>query len=71
MKAEEYSVESKEIGGQRIKITTYRIGDVYHCHVANADPGATIARADAGTREEAERIALAKTAARLIAQSRS
>jgi hypothetical protein len=65
MKAEEYRVESKEIAGQHVKVTSYRIGDLYHCHVANADPGATVARAEAATREEAERAAVAKAAARL------
>lgn len=65
MHAEEYRVELREIAGQQIKITTYRIGDLFYCHVANVDPGATIARAEAGTREEAERAASAKAAERL------
>jgi hypothetical protein len=65
MKAEEYRVELKEIAGQQIRITTYRIGDLYHCHVANADPGATIARAEAATRNDAERAAVAKATERL------
>lgn len=65
MKAEEYRVESKEVAGQQIKITTYRIGDLYHCHVANADPGATIARADGATRDKALNAAVAKAQQRL------
>jgi hypothetical protein len=65
MKAQDYHTESREVAGVAIKVTTYRIGDPYHCHVANADPGATIARAEAATREEAERAAVAKATERL------
>ena len=35
-------------------IETYKLGDVYHCTIANVDPGARFARADGPTREEAE-----------------
>jgi hypothetical protein len=42
---------------------------VYHCTIANVDPGARFARADGATREDAEARALEK-AARYLAQTR-
>jgi hypothetical protein len=69
VKAEEYSRAERELEGWRITIETYRVGDVYHCTIANADPGARIARADGATRDEAEQRALEK-AARYLGQTR-
>ena len=69
MKPEEYSQRQLELGGWPITVETYKLGAVYHCAVANADPGAQFARADGSTREEAEHRALEK-AARYLAQTR-
>ena len=44
-------------------------GDVYHCTIANVDPGARFARADGSTREEAESRAIEK-ATRYLQQTR-
>lgn len=71
MKAEDYRVEYREISGVKVKAASYRIGDTYYCHLENLDPGATIARAEAGTREEAINLALEKAAARLQSKSAS
>ncbi len=65
MKTEDYHVEKKELQGVMVSVTSYRIGDRFYCHVANLDPGATIARAEADSHAEAERVALAKAAERL------
>ena len=65
LNAEDYQTDTKTISGVPVKIATYRIGDLYHCHIANADPGATIARAEAPTRNEAVNAALAKARERL------
>lgn len=65
MKAEDYRVEERVIDDVPIKITSYKIGGRYHCHVANQDPGATIARAESITRDEAEENAIAKARKRL------
>ncbi len=48
-----------------MNVTSYKIGDHYHCHIANIDPGATISRTDGMTREEAELTALAHALQRL------
>ena len=69
MKPEDYSRRQQEIGGWQVTIETYQLGDVYHCTIANLDPGARFARADGATKEEAEKLAMDK-AARYLAQTR-
>jgi len=69
VKPEEHSRRSQELAGWAIEIETYKLGDVYHCTIANADPGARFARADGSTREEAESRAIEK-ATRYLAQTR-
>lgn len=69
MKPEEYSRRRAEVGGWAIEIETYRLGDVYHTTIYNADPGARFARADGSTKEEAEKSALEK-ASKYLAQTR-
>ena len=64
-RAQEYKTERREIAGVNIDVTTYKVGDRYFCHVSNTDPGATIARAEADTREMAEQLALTKAKDRL------
>jgi hypothetical protein len=69
VKPEDHSHRQQELAGWAITIDTYKLGDVYHCTIANVDPGARFARADGATREEAETRALEK-AARYLAQTR-
>jgi hypothetical protein len=69
MKPEDHSLRQMHLAGWPITIETYKLGDVYHCSIANADPGARFARADGSTREEAEQRALEK-AKRYLAQTR-
>jgi len=54
MRAEEHSTRTLEIEGWKVRLTSYRLGDSYHCIADNVDPGAWIARAQGATREEAE-----------------
>ena len=49
-KPEEYSRRQMELAGWPIDIETYKLGDVYHCTIANVDPGARFARADGSTK---------------------
>lgn len=65
MKAEEYESEVKELNGTKVEIRAYKIGDSYYCHVNNTDPGATIARGEGKTRDEAINAAIAKAQQRL------
>ena len=69
MKSEDYSRRRIELSGWPIDIEIYRLGDVYHATVYNADPGARFARADGATKEEAEQRALEK-ASKYLAQTR-
>jgi len=69
MKPEDYSRRQTEIGGWAVTIETYKLGDVYHCTIANVDPGARFARADGPTKDVAESAAIEK-ATRFLAQTR-
>ena len=69
MKPEDYSRRQTELLGWAISIETYKLGDVYHCSIANVDPGASFARGDGPTKDAAEREALEK-ATRYLAQTR-
>jgi len=69
MKPEEYSRRQQELAGWQVTIETYKLGDVYHCTIANVDPGARVARADGATCEEAEARAIEK-ATRYLGQTR-
>ena len=69
MKPEDYSRHQQELAGWQVMIETYKLGDVYHCTIANVDPGARFARADGETKEEAESRAIEK-ATRYLGQTR-
>ena len=69
MKAEGYERRRQELGGWPIEIETYQLGEIFYCTINNVDPGARFARAEAPTREEAEKQALAK-AEKYLAQTR-
>ena len=65
MKSEGFQSTAREIAGTQVNVESYKIGERYFCHISNRDPGATIARAEGGTREEAEKSAIAKATGRL------
>ena len=65
MNTQQYQDELKEVNGILVRITTYKIGDEYFCHITNADPGATIARAAGSNVEEARQKAMQKVMKRL------
>ena len=69
MNAEGYTRREQDLSGWSIVLETYRLGDKYFCTLSNFDPGARVARAEGRTREEAERIALEKSA-RWLGQTR-
>ncbi len=58
MKAEEYSERQVDVEPWQVKLTSYKLGDVYHCKADNVSPGAALARTTGATREEAEQKAL-------------
>ena len=65
MNTENFKEEYVELEGIKVRSTTYKIGDECYCHIYNADPGATIARATASTVEEAKQKAVEKASSRL------
>ena len=69
MRTEQFSEEIEELNGISIRITTYKIDNEFYCHVANADPGAVIARACAATREAAREEAIRKAQSRIVTKS--
>jgi hypothetical protein len=58
MNAEEYSERQVEVAPWQVKLTTYKLGGVYHSKADNVSPGAALARTTGATREEAEQKAL-------------
>ncbi|HEV8630369.1 MAG TPA: hypothetical protein VGV61_08630 [Thermoanaerobaculia bacterium] len=53
------------VGRFRVRLTSYRTSGGFACVADNVDPGANIARAQAGSREQAEAMALARAKERL------
>ena len=70
MNVENFKEELTELAGTNVRVTTYKIGDDYHCHIYNLDPGATIARGSASNLEDAINKAMEKAAARLAATTK-
>lgn len=64
-KPEHYERRHSTCEGWDIGVTSYKLRDVYYCKIDNVDPGATVARASAPTREAAEAEALRKAQSRL------
>jgi hypothetical protein len=58
MKAEEYQERKVEVLGWPVNLTSYRLGEVFHCKADNVAPGAALARTTGATRDEAEKKAL-------------
>jgi hypothetical protein len=58
MKVEEYQERKIEFFGWPVNLTSYRLGNVFHCKADNVSPGAALARTTGATREEAEKKAL-------------
>ena len=69
MKAAEFTRRTQALEGWDIVVETYRLGETYFTTISSADAGARFARAQGGSRDEAERIAIEK-AARWLGQTR-
>ena len=48
MKAEEYSERQVDVEPWQVKLTSYKLDDVYHCKADNVSPGAALARTTGG-----------------------
>ena len=69
MNSEDYSERVVDVSGWQCRLTSYKLGDVYHCHADNVSPGARLARTTGATKEEAETAALAR-ATELLARTK-
>ena len=69
MKVEEFQERKVEIRGWPVNLTSYRLGEVYHCKADNVSPGAALARTTGATRKEAEKKAMER-AEQLLARTR-
>jgi hypothetical protein len=69
MKPEEYSERKIEVDGWEVNLTSYRLGELFHCKADNVSPGAWIARTTGASREEAEQKALDR-ARQLLSRTR-
>ena len=69
MRVEEYGERSLQLAGWDVHLTTYKLGDVYHCKADNVSPGAALARTTGATRDEAESRAIER-AEQLLAKTR-
>jgi hypothetical protein len=60
MKVENYAERKIDVDGWPVNLTSYQIGEVFHCRADNVSPGAGLARTTGATREEAEQKAIAR-----------
>lgn len=60
MRVEEYGERNLQLAGWDVHLTTYKLGDKYHCKADNVSPGAALARTTGATRDEAENAAIAR-----------
>jgi hypothetical protein len=58
MKAEDYRERLVDDEPWQIRLSSYKLGETYHCKADNVSPGAALARSTGVTREEAEAKAL-------------
>lgn len=65
MKAEDYLTREETLAGWAVRVISYQLGGRFLATVENVDVGARIARAEGGSREEAENVAIQKATERL------
>ncbi|HEX6426403.1 MAG TPA: hypothetical protein VF008_01905 [Niastella sp.] len=65
MKTEDYLEELRFLEGIQVRVVTYKIGEEFHCHICNADPGATISRVSGPNCDQVLQQALEKATKRL------
>ncbi len=58
MNAEDFSERVVEVQPWQVKLTSYKLGAVYHTKADDVSPGAALARTSGSTKEEAEQKAL-------------
>ena len=69
LKADDYTVNTTELSGLKVNITSYKIGNLYYCHIDNVDPGATIVRTEGENKEEVVQTAMSRAMERLMSRT--
>lgn len=69
MRTEEFQQRQLEVGGWPVRLTSFRLGETYHCTADNVSPGARLCRTEGVTREEAEEKAVQRSE-KLLARTR-
>ena len=65
-----YSQKTIDLAGCKVLLTSYELGEKYHCKADHVEPGACVARAEGGSREEAEQNAIGKAQEYLVRTQR-
>ncbi|MEW5977309.1 MAG: MBL fold metallo-hydrolase [Acidobacteriota bacterium] len=60
MKPSDYAEQLLEVGGWKVRLTSYRLGEKYYCKADNVEPGACLTRVEGSSKVEVEEKALAK-----------
>lgn len=69
MNPENYSERTVEVDGWQVRLTSYQLGEKFHCSADNVSPGANLARIVSDSREDAEAKALER-ARELLSRTR-
>jgi 3-mercaptopyruvate sulfurtransferase SseA len=67
-RVEGYQERKIELHNWPVQVISYKLGGLFHAKADNVSPGANLARATGGTREEAEQLVLAR-AGELLART--
>ena len=71
MTGQQIQEEIREVNGVKMRVTTYKVGNKFHCQIDSTDPGATVAKASNQIKEEAVKSALNKANQRVIIKGKS
>jgi hypothetical protein len=69
MRVQEFAERSFTLAGWDVRITTYKLGNLYHCKADNVSPAGSLARTTGETREAAEQKAIER-AAQMLSKTR-
>lgn len=54
LRPELYESRVERVGEWSVRLTSYKLGNLYFCVADNVDPGAVLSRGTGGSRDEAE-----------------
>ena len=69
LKADDFSINTRELSGLKVNIVSYKIGNKYYCHIDNVDPGATIVRLEGESKEQVLQEAMDRAIRRVTSKT--